>query len=229
MAGEGDVVPAKCERLLEESEVLCVKRIFDVLASIFLLLLFSPIMLLEALVVRVALGRPVIFRQRRPGLHGKLFTLYKFRTMTDARGPNGELLPDEERHSTVGHWLIQLSVDELPELYNVLKGDMSLVGPRPLLEDYLERYTLEQARRHAVKPGITGLAQISGRQALTFGQRIAKDIYYVEHWSLWLDLKILLLTIPKVILRRGIKPDQQIDEVDDIGLSPESTLGRNRA
>lgn len=209
--------------------MLCVKRVFDVLGSVFLLVLSCPIMLLEALIVWAALGRPIIFRQRRPGLHGKLFTLYKFRTMTDTRDANDKLLPDEERQSAVGHWLIRLSVDELPELYNVLKGDMSLVGPRPLLADYLERYTLEQARRHAVKPGITGLAQISGRQSITFGRRIAKDIHYIEHWSLWLDLKILLLTVPKVVFRQGIKPDQQIDEVDDIGLSPESTLGKNRA
>jgi len=209
--------------------MLWIKRVFDVIGSIILLALFSPIMLIEAFIVWAALGRPVIFRQRRPGLHGKLFTLYKFRSMTDECDEYGIPLPDEERSTGIGRWLIRLSVDELPELYNVLKGDMSLVGPRPLLEDYLERYTVEQTRRHAVKPGITGLAQISGRQALTFGQRIALDVFYVENWSMWLDLKILLLTIPTVLGRRGIKTNQQIDEVDDIGLNRESTLGRKRA
>lgn len=204
------------------------KRIFDILGSTVLLIVLSPVMGLVALLVWATLGRPIIFRQRRPGLHGKIFTLYKFRTMSNARDENGELLHDDYRLTDVGQWLCRLSLDELPELVNVLIGNMSLVGPRPLLEAYLSRYTKEQARRHNVKPGITGLAQTAGRQGITFSQRIKLDIYYVDHWSLWLDFKILLQTLPIVLGRRGVITDQQIDSVDDIGLSPDSKMGQAR-
>lgn len=159
---------------------------------------------LLALLVRFKLGAPVLFRQQRPGLHGRPFTLYKFRTMTDARDAEGALLPDAERLTSFGHFLRSTSLDELPELFNVLKGEMSLVGPRPLLMEYLPRYTPEQQRRHEVRPGLTGWAQVNGRNALSWEEKFALDVWYVEHCSFWLDLKILVLTTGKIINREGI-------------------------
>jgi len=154
--------------------------------------------------VRRELGRPVLFRQVRPGLHGKPFMMYKFRTMTEERDAEGRLLPDEKRLTSFGAWLRSWSLDELPELFNVLKGDMSLVGPRPLLMEYLDRYTPEQFRRHEVKPGITGWAQINGRNAISWEEKFKLDVWYVDNWSLWLDMKIIALTFWKVIKREGI-------------------------
>jgi len=181
-----------------------VKRIFDVVASLLILLLLAPLLGLVALLVRIFLGGPILFSQQRPGLHGKPFTIYKFRTMNDARDAQGNLLPDAQRLTRLGRFLRRTSLDELPELFNVLKGEMSFVGPRPLLMQYLDRYTPEQMRRHEVKPGITGLAQVNGRNALTWEQKFALDVRYVDQWSLRLDLKIIVLTFWKVLTRQGI-------------------------
>jgi len=155
------------------------------------------------------MGTPVLFRQRRPGLHGKPFICYKFRTMTDSRDSDGSLLPDSERLTGFGRFLRKTSLDELPELFNVLKGDMSLVDPRPLLMQYLDRYTPEQARRHEVKPGITGWAQVNGRNALTWEEKFKLDVWYVNNRSLWLDLKIIAMTIWKILIREGINQPGQ--------------------
>ena len=180
------------------------KRSLDILLSALGLALLSPLLTVVAVFVRHQLGAPALFRQLRPGRRGQPFTLYKFRTMTDARDAQGALLPDAERLTPFGRRLRNASLDELPELLNVLKGDMSLVGPRPLLMQYLERYTPEQARRHAVRPGITGWAQVNGRNALTWQQKFALDVWYVDHLSLQLDLKILALTGWKILKREGI-------------------------
>jgi len=180
------------------------KRTFDLLVSLILLILLSPLLLVIAVLVRIKLGRPVLFSQERPGLHGKLFRLFKFRTMRDLRGPEGRLLPDDERLTKFGRFLRASSLDELPELFNVLKGEMSLVGPRPLLVAYLERYTPEQARRHEVLPGITGWAQVNGRNALSWEAKFKLDVWYVDNRSFWLDLKILFLTVWKALKREGI-------------------------
>jgi len=180
------------------------KRLFDLTSSLALLILLSPLLAGIAALARLLLGSPVFVRQLRPGLHGRPFTLLKFRTMTEARDPVGNLLPDEQRLTRLGRFLRRTSLDELPELINVLKGEMSLVGPRPLLMQYLDRYTPEQARRHEVKPGITGWAQINGRNALTWEEKFKLDVWYVDHRSFWLDAKILLLTLWKVLQREGI-------------------------
>uniref|UniRef100_UPI0035B3952D sugar transferase n=1 Tax=Hylemonella sp. TaxID=2066020 RepID=UPI0035B3952D len=180
------------------------KRLFDLLLSFGLLLVLAlPLLLLSGL-VRCKLGSPVLFRQVRPGLHGRPFMMVKFRTMTDERGADGELLPDAQRLTSFGRFLRATSLDELPELWNVLRGEMSLVGPRPLLMEYLPLYSPEQARRHEVRPGITGWAQVNGRNALSWEERFKLDIWYVDHRSLWLDLRILWLTVRKVIVREGI-------------------------
>lgn len=186
---------------------LWLKRGVDIVGSSLMLLILSPLMLVLALLVWRKMGRPILFRQVRPGLHGKPFVMYKFRTMTDARDAQGNLLPDSERLTPFGKWLRATSLDELPELFNVLKGDMSLVGPRPLLMEYLDRYTPEQARRHEVKPGITGWAQIHGRNALSWEEKFKLDVWYVDHWSLWLDFKILWRTLWIVLKREGISAD----------------------
>ena len=184
-----------------------IKRVVDIVGASVGIILLAPVMLAVALLVLLTMGRPVLFRQQRPGLRGKPFTLYKFRTMRDARTASGELLPDDLRLTTFGKWLRSTSLDELPELFNVLKGEMSLVGPRPLLMEYLPRYSPEQARRHEVKPGITGWAQVNGRNALTWEEKFRMDVWYVDHWNLWLDMKILLLTIWKVLKREGISAE----------------------
>ncbi|MDL1895144.1 sugar transferase [Anaerolineae bacterium CFX7] len=193
------------------------KRLFDLTLSLAALLLLCPVLATLALIVRVQLGAPVLFRQTRPGLRGKLFTLYKFRTMTGARDAQGNLLPDAERLTRFGRFLRSTSLDELPELFNVLKGEMSLVGPRPLLTQYLERYTPEQMRRHAVLPGITGWAQVNGRNALSWEQKFALDVWYVDHQSIRLDLKILLLTVWKIIKREGIHQPGQATMQEFLG------------
>lgn len=184
-----------------------VKRAMDVALSGLLLILLSPLMAALAILVWLKLGRPILFRQTRPGLHGKPFVIYKFRTMTNARDAHGNPLPDSERLTPFGRWLRATSLDELPELLNVLKGDMSLVGPRPLLMEYLDRYTPEQARRHEVKPGITGWAQIHGRNALSWEEKFQLDVWYVDNWSLWLDVKILWRTVWIVLKREGISAE----------------------
>lgn len=179
----------------------------DLLGATAGLILLAPLLMVIAVLVRIKLGSPVLFRQIRPGLHGKPFVLYKFRTMTDARDANGVLLPDEQRLTRFGQFLRSTSLDELPELVNVLKGEMSLVGPRPLLMEYLERYTPEQARRHEVKPGITGWAQIHGRNAISWEEKFQLDVWYVDNWNLWLDFKILLMTFWKVLHREGVSAE----------------------
>jgi sugar transferase EpsL len=181
-----------------------IKRSIDVVGAAAGLLLLTPVLVVVAAVVRLTLGSPVLFRHVRPGLHGKPFVLYKFRTMLEARDERGEPLPDEHRLTRVGRFLRTTSLDELVELINVLRGDMSLVGPRPLLIQYLDRYSAEQRRRHEAKPGLTGWAQIHGRNAVTWQDKLALDVWYVDHWSLWLDLKILVLTVWKVLAREGI-------------------------
>ena len=180
------------------------KRAVDLFLGIPLFILAATIMGLVAVMVLLRLGKPVIFKQLRPGKDNLLFILYKFRTMSEEYDSSGRLLPDGLRISTFGRFLRKLSLDELPELFNVLKGDMSLVGPRPLLMEYLDRYTREQARRHEVKPGITGWAQVNGRNAITWEEKFKYDVWYVDNWSLWLDLKILFLTAVKVLKGEGI-------------------------
>ena len=183
------------------------KRLFDFLVSSLFLLLMSPVLLLLALLVRVKIGLPIFFIHTRPGLHGKAFEMVKFRTMTDARDTDGVLLPDSERLLGVGRFLRATSLDELPELWNVLKGDMSLVGPRPLLMEYLPLYSPEQTRRHNVRPGITGWAQVNGRNTISWEEKFKYDVWYVENQSFWLDMKIFWITIKKVIAREGVSAD----------------------
>jgi sugar transferase EpsL len=180
------------------------KRIFDLAAAALGLLLLAPIVLLVALLVRIFHGAPVLFRQQRPGYQGRPFHIYKFRTMTEARDSSGNLLPDAKRLTPLGRFLRATSLDEFPAFFNVLRGEMSLVGPRPLLMEYLPRYSPEQMRRHAVLPGVTGWAQVNGRNALSWEEKFKLDVWYVDHWSFWLDLKILFLTVWKVFKREGI-------------------------
>lgn len=180
------------------------KRISDLVITIPGLILISPLIAVTAAAIALFLGRPILFKQIRPGYRSKPFPVYKFRTMTDARDSNGNLLQDAERLTGLGKFLRSTSIDELPELFNVLRGEMSLVGPRPLLIQYLERYNPEQARRHNVLPGITGWAQINGRNTLTWEDKFRLDVWYVDNQSVWLDLKILILTIWKVFNREGI-------------------------
>jgi len=181
-----------------------IKRLFDLFASVAGLLVLFPVLALISYLIRGRLGKGVFFRQVRPGLNGEPFRIYKFRTMTDARDASGTLLPDEQRMTKFGAFLRSTSLDELPELINVMKGDMSLVGPRPLLMQYLERYTPEQARRHEVKPGITGWAQVNGRNAVSWEDKFKMDVWYVDHKSFRLDIKILFMTVKKVLRREGI-------------------------
>jgi len=185
------------------------KRLLDVALASAALLLLLPFIGLLALLVRTRLGTPVLFRQRRPGLNGQIFTIYKFRTMTDARDEQGQLLPDAERLTAFGRFLRSSSLDELPELWNVLRGDMSLVGPRPLLIQYLPRYTSQQARRHEVRPGITGWAQVNGRNTLSWEEKFALDVWYVDHLSFRLDMKSMVLTVGKIVKREGISQPGQ--------------------
>lgn len=180
------------------------KRLLDLILACIGLLILSPALLLIVFLVFIYHGRPILFRQRRGGYRGNPFEVYKFRTMIEKRDRQGNLLPDEQRLTQLGRFLRSTSLDELPEFINVLKGEMSLVGPRPLFYHYKERYSPEQARRHDVLPGITGWAQINGRNALTWEDKFRLDIWYVDHWSLWLDLKILALTLWKVLSREGI-------------------------
>lgn len=197
-----------------------VKRSLDVLASLVALLLLSPVLLLIAAVIRLRMGRPVFFVQERPGLEGRIFRIYKFRTMHDVRGPKGDPRPDAERISRIGRFLRASSLDELPELLNVLKGDMSLVGPRPLRVEYLGLYTPDQARRHEVRPGITGWAQVNGRNAVSWEKKFEHDLWYVDHWTLSLDLKILAMTALKVFRGEGISASDHATMPPFTGSSP---------
>jgi len=185
------------------------KRLLDLILTVPALILLSPVLGLLTLLVCLRFGPPVLFRQQRPGLHAQPFTLLKFRTMTNARDTQGNLLSDADRLTPFGRFLRGASLDELPELLNVLKGELSLVGPRPLLMQYLDRYTPEQMRRHDAKPGITGWAQVNGRNALTWEQKFALDVWYVDHQSLWLDLKIIALTAWKILKHEGINQPGQ--------------------
>ncbi len=184
-----------------------IKRLMDIIVATIALLLLSPIIWFTSKKVAKNLGKPVIFKQKRPGLHGHIFELIKFRSMKDATDDNGQPLPDSERLTPFGEKLRSSSLDELPSLWCVLKGDMSLVGPRPLLVEYLPLYSKEQARRHNVKPGLTGWAQINGRNAISWQEKFNLDVWYVDHHSLWLDIKILLLTVKKVLARHDINAD----------------------
>jgi len=199
-----------------------VKRMIDVLVATVALALLAPVAGIAAIVIYLTMGRPVLFRHLRPGYKGVPFVLLKFRTMTDARDARGELLSDEFRLTCIGKMLRRLSLDELPQLWNVMKGEMSLVGPRPLLMCYLERYTAEQARRHEVKPGITGWAQVNGRNALSWEEKFDKDVWYVEHMSVWLDAKIIAQTIWNVFRRRGINQPGMATAEEFMGAQRES-------
>jgi sugar transferase EpsL len=183
---------------------LAVKRAMDVVGSLLILLLAFPVLVVVAVLISVRMGAPILFTQRRPGLHGKVFVIYKFRTMLDLRDDSGNQLPDEQRLTSLGRFLRATSLDELPQLLNVLKGDMSLVGPRPLPVQYLSLYSVTQARRHEMRPGITGWAQVSGRNAISWQEKFTIDVLYVDRWNLWIDLRILLSTALAVIRRTGI-------------------------
>jgi len=204
------------------------KRLFDLALTLPALVLLSPLITVAAVLTAVGVGSPILFRQQRPGLLGRPFILIKFRTMTDERDANGTLKPDAARMRPIGRFLRVSSLDELPQLWNVIRGEMSLVGPRPLLMEYLPYYTAEQNRRHSVPPGITGWAQINGRNLAAFSARLKLDIWYVDHWSLWLDFKILACTVIKVVRSCGVKLAQPLEEVDDVGLHPETRKGIHR-
>ena len=184
-----------------------IKWLIDRICAAIALLLLSPIVLVVAILVRIKMGSPVIFAQKRPGKDGRIFNFYKFRTMIDAYDKAGNPLPDADRLTPFGEWLRESSLDELPQLWNILKGDMSVIGPRPLLTIYLPRYTPAQARRHEVLPGVTGWAQINGRNALSWEEKFVLDVEYIDRWNLWLDLKILFLTVYKVVKKEGISQE----------------------
>jgi lipopolysaccharide/colanic/teichoic acid biosynthesis glycosyltransferase len=194
------------------------RRLVDLLGATILTVVLSPILAGLAAAIRLTMGSPVFFRQLRPGYKGVPFEVVKFRTMKDADGPGGEPLPDEERLTRLGVFMRQLSLDELPQLWNILRGDMSFIGPRPLLMEFLKWYTPEQMRRHDVRPGVTGWAQVQGRHAILFSKRLELDVWYVDNRSLGLDLKIVGLTFLKVLSMRGAQPAQTDAEVDDVGL-----------
>ncbi|MBN2339781.1 MAG: sugar transferase [Acidobacteria bacterium] len=196
------------------------KRTLDLVLAVIALAILSPFLLVLIVLSRVLLGRPVFYRQARPGLDGKPFSIYKFRTMTDARGPDGGLLPDRERLTRFGRFLRSTSLDEVPELWNILKGEMSWVGPRPLLVKYLPRYSAEQARRHEVKPGLTGWAQVNGRNAIGWEERLCLDVWYVDHRSLALDAKILARTLWKALRRDGIHQEGYATMPEFLGSEP---------
>lgn len=193
------------------------KAILDRIASAIALVVFCPFIIFVAIAIYLRMGRPIIFTQPRPGKNGRIFTFYKFRTMTNDRDLNGNLLSDEERLTAIGQFLRKTSLDELPQLWNVLKGDMSFIGPRPLMVEYLERYSPEQARRHIVMPGITGWAQINGRNTISWPEKFKLDVWYVDNWSLWLDLKILFLTVWKVVKKEGISQTNHATMEDFMG------------
>jgi sugar transferase EpsL len=193
------------------------KNVFDFSLGLLLLILLTPVMIFLTILIRLNLGKPVLFKQLRPGLGSKPFFLYKFRTMKDCRDEDGKLLPDEERLTGIGYKLRKYSLDELPQLINIVKGELSFVGPRPLLMQYLDRYTPEQARRHEVKPGITGWAQVNGRNAISWDEKFRYDVWYVDNRSFWLDLKILWLTVVKVLRAEGISGEGSATMSEFIG------------
>lgn len=200
-------------KLLPKSTPI-VKRLLDIILASLILIVLSPLMLIISILVVIQHGFPILFRQKRPGLHGEIFTLYKFRTMRDLFDKKGRPLPDSQRLTKLGRFLRSTSLDELPELFNIIKGEMSLVGPRPLLIAYLPLYNQEQARRHEVLPGLTGWAQVHGRNVLTWEEKFELDVWYVDHWSLWLDIRIIGMTIIKVLRREGIsQPGQATAEL----------------
>lgn len=202
------------------------KSFFDRTVSLALILVLSPVLMILFLLCRVILGSPVIFQQERPGLNGEIFMMYKFRSMTDAKDEKGNLLPDEKRLTRFGLFMRRTSLDELPELFNILKGDMSFVGPRPLLVRYLDRYTPEQARRHEVRPGLTGWAQVNGRNAISWEEKFKLDVWYVDHWTFGLDLKILFMTVVKVLKRDGISSEGQATMEEFMGTRPSGSKDR---
>ncbi len=199
------------------SKIPLSKRMLDLLLTLPGCVILSPLFLGLAILTRLTAGKPVIFRQQRPGYKEQLFWVYKFRTMTDARDTDNNLLPDGQRITRLGQFMRSTSLDELPEMYNVLRGEMSWVGPRPLLMQYLDRYSPEQHRRHDVVPGITGWAQVHGRNALSWEDKFALDVWYVDHWSFWLDIKILLLSVVKVLRREGISQPGQATAEEFMG------------
>ncbi len=210
----------------EKERQLALKRIMDFLVAGLGLTLASPVIGVIALLIRFTMGSPVFFRQTRPGYNEKSFDLVKFRTMTEDTDAKGGLLPDEERLTRLGGFIRSFSLDEIPQLWNVLKGELSLVGPRPLLVRYLDRYTPEQRRRHEAKPGITGWAQINGRNAITWEEKFELDVWYVDNWSLWLDVKILFKTIWKVVKREGISGEDQATMSEFMGTKTENGVPR---
>jgi sugar transferase EpsL len=207
---------------------LALKRAIDVIGATLALVVLSPLIAVTALAVWLMIGRPIIFAQTRPGLDTKPFALFKFRTMLEARDEDGRPLPDELRLTRLGRFLRSTSLDELPELINVLRGDMSLVGPRPLLLSYVERYTPAQARRHEVRPGLTGLAQMTGRNALSWDERFQLDVRYVEHRTTWLDVRILLKTVPLVVRRHGIAQEGHATMPEFLGSASSQSLAQER-
>ena len=202
-----------------------VKRGIDIVGAVVGLVVMSPVLAAAAAAVAISMGRPVLFRHVRPGLNAQSFTLYKFRTMRPARADEVAYRTDAQRLTPVGRFLRRTSLDELPELWNVLRGEMSLIGPRPLLTEYLPKYTPRQAKRHEVRPGITGWAQVHGRQTIAFSARLELDAWYVENWSLWLDLRILAMTVRDVFRGSGVISGQDVDDVDDLGLMRREDLG----
>ncbi|MFR1755836.1 MAG: sugar transferase [Thomasclavelia spiroformis] len=198
-----------------------IKRLLDFILSLFAIIILSPVLLIVALLVRIKLGSPVIFKQKRPGLNEKIFTLYKFRTMTDARDEHGNLLPDEIRLTKFGELLRSTSLDELPELFNILKGDMSIVGPRPLLVRYLPLYNEHQKHRHDVRPGFTGYAQCNGRNAISWEEKFDLDVYYTKNLTLFMDIKIIIKTIKVVLFREGISSETSVTMEEFRGSSNE--------
>jgi lipopolysaccharide/colanic/teichoic acid biosynthesis glycosyltransferase len=201
-----------------------IKRLFDIISSAVALIIISPLLIILAVLVRLKLGSPILFRQQRPGLGGKAFAIYKFRTMTDRHDATGNLLPDDQRLPAFGRFLRSTSFDELPELLNVFKGDMSVVGPRPLMMKYLGRYSPEQARRHEVKPGITGWAQINGRNTVSWEDKFKLDVWYVDNWTFWLDMKIIFRSIWMVIAREGITQQGRATIDEFMGTPPKNTV-----
>lgn len=204
-----------------------VDRFFNVFVSSVALLLLSPLMILAAIAIAINMGTPVVFTQLRPGYKGKPFTIYKFRTMRDANDENGNPLPDAERMTALGNFLRKSSIDELPELFNILKGEMALVGPRPLRMDYLPRYSKEQARRHDVLPGVTGWAQINGRNSISWEEKFKLDVWYVENKNLWLDIKIIVMTAFKVFKRSDISAEGHATMPDFMGSQGKLDTGSN--
>ena len=219
--------PISYRSAMSRSMQRALKRLLDILVSASGMILLAPGFAMIGIAIWVIMGQPILFRQRRPGYRGRPFTLLKFRTLTDARDSEGALLPDAARLTPLGRFLRRWSLDELPQLWNILKAEMSLVGPRPLLIEYLEKYTPEQARRHEMRPGLTGWAQVHGRQDLVFSTRLKMDVWYVDHWNVWLDLRVILLTLLKFHRLSSVGASPDLDKTDDLGLFPLIRKQRN--